>query len=102
IIVTLVLLRQSFRLTGMWSRVAHFLLLPLATGIVTAIALRYFAGQFLFEQSPHWWLVGVSYAMAAGAIFVVVVAVSRVGPHGAVCWRDLGTIVSRFLPVRVT
>jgi O-antigen/teichoic acid export membrane protein len=102
IVVTLVLLRQSFRLTGMWSRVAHFLLLPLATGIVTAIALRYLVGQFLFEQSPHWWLVGVSYAVAAGVIFVVVVAVSRVGPHGAVCWRDLGMIVSRFLPVKVT
>jgi O-antigen/teichoic acid export membrane protein len=102
IVVTLVLLRQSFRLAGMWSRVAHLLLLPLATGIVTAIALRYFVGQFLFEQSPHWWLVGVSYAVAAGMIFVVVVAVSRAGPHGAVCWRDLGTILSRFLPVKVT
>jgi O-antigen/teichoic acid export membrane protein len=102
IAVTMVLLRQSFQLTGMWSRMAHFVLLPLGTGIVTAIALRYFVGPFLFEQSPHWWLVGVSYAVAAGVIFVVVVAVSRAGPHGAVCWRDLGMIAGRFLRVKVT
>jgi O-antigen/teichoic acid export membrane protein len=98
IVVTMVLLRQSFSLTGMWPRMAHFVLLPLATGIVTAIALRYFAGEKLFEQPPHWWLVGLSYGMAAGIIFVVVVAVSGIGPYGATCWRDMRAIAGRFLP----
>jgi hypothetical protein len=23
------------------------------------------------------------------------------GPYGAVCWRDLGVIANRFLPVRI-
>ena len=101
IIVTTVLLRQSFRVVDVWPRVAHFVLLPLGAGIVTAIALRYLIGQRLFDQTPHWWLVGVSYGIAAGIIFVVVVVVSRIGPYGAVCWRDLRAVVNRFVPVRL-
>jgi O-antigen/teichoic acid export membrane protein len=102
VVVTMVLLRQSFSLVGMWLRAVHFVLQPLATGIMTAIALRYFAGERLFDQAPHWWFVGVSYGVAAGIIFVVIVAVSRAGPYGAVCWRDLGVIIGRLLPVKVT
>ena len=56
----------------------------------------------LFDQAPHWWYVGGLYCLAAGIIFVVVVAASRVGPHGAACWRDLRVIASRFLPVKAT
>jgi hypothetical protein len=85
----------------MWSRVVHFVLLPLATGVATALVLRYLAGDRLFDVAPHWWYVGGSYGLAAGIIFVVVVTVSRLGPHGAVRWRDLGVIASRFLPVKV-
>jgi O-antigen/teichoic acid export membrane protein len=101
IVVTMSLLRQSFGLVGMWPRMAHFVLLPLGTGIVTAIALRYFAGERLFEQPPHWWLVGGSYGVAAGIIFVVVVAVSTIGPYGETCWRDMQVIARRFLPGKV-
>jgi O-antigen/teichoic acid export membrane protein len=96
--VTMSLLRQSFGLAGMWSRVAHFVLLPLGTGILTAIGLRYLAGERLFEQAPHWWFVGVSYGVAAAIIFVVVVAVSTIGPYGETCWRDIRAIAGRFLP----
>jgi O-antigen/teichoic acid export membrane protein len=103
IVVTMILLRQSFSAADMWSRVAHFVLLPLATGIATALALRYLAGDQLFDAAaPHWWYVGGSYCLAAGIIFVVVVAFARIGPHGATCWRDLGLIASRLLPVKVT
>jgi O-antigen/teichoic acid export membrane protein len=98
IVVTMVLLRQSFSLVGMWPRVASFVLQPLGTGIMTAIALRYFAGARLFDHAPHWWFIGVSYGLAAGIIFVVVVAVSRIGPYGQTCWRDLRLIAGRFLP----
>ena len=42
IVTTIVLLQQSFTIAGMWSRVAHFVLLPLGTGIVTALVLRHF------------------------------------------------------------
>jgi O-antigen/teichoic acid export membrane protein len=101
IAVTTILLRRSFDLRDVWSRVAHFVLQPLATGIVTALVLRYIAGQGLFDQVPRWWLVGILYGGAASIIFVVVAAVSRLGPYGAVCWRDLAVIANRFLPVRI-
>jgi O-antigen/teichoic acid export membrane protein len=98
IVVTMALLLQSFSLAGMWPRVAHFVLLPLGTGIVTAIALRYFVGERLFDQAPHWWFVGASYVVSAGIIFVVVIAISSIGPYGRTCWRDLRLIAGRFLP----
>jgi O-antigen/teichoic acid export membrane protein len=102
IIVTTVLVRQSFKVTDVWPRVAHFVFLPLGTGILTAMALRYLFGQRLSDQTPHWWFVGAAYGIAAGIIFVVVVAVSRIGPYGALCWRDLRAVVRRFVPVRLT
>ncbi|MCK1271808.1 MULTISPECIES: oligosaccharide flippase family protein [unclassified Bradyrhizobium] len=102
IITTILLLRRSFSIAGIWSRVAHFVLLPLGTGIATALALRFALRDALFDQMPHWWYVGVLYGVAASVIFVVVVIASRVGPHGAVCWRDLRVIVNRFLPVKAT
>ncbi len=98
IVVTISLLLQSFSLAGMWPRMAHFVLLPLGTGIVTAIALRYFVGERLFDQAPHWWFVGTSYVVSAGIIFVVVIAISSIGPYGRTCWRDLRLIAGRFLP----
>ena len=97
-VVTVILMRQSFDLADIWSRVAHFVLLPLGTGIVTALALRYFAGDRLFDVATNWWYVGGSYGVAAGIIFIFVVAVSRAGPYGAVCWGDLAVIAKRFLP----
>jgi O-antigen/teichoic acid export membrane protein len=99
-VITMILLRQSFDLADMWPRVAHFVLLPLATGIATALALGYLAGGQLFDQAPRWWYLGGSYCLAAGIIFVVVVSVSRFGPYGDGCWRDLRLIASRFLPIR--
>ena len=98
IVVTMVLLRRSFKVTDAWLRVAHFVLQPLGTGILTAIALRYFFAEQLFEQASHWWFVGISYGASAATIFVVVAVVSRIGPYGAICWRDLGAIASRFPP----
>ena len=101
IVTTVILLRQSFSLAGLWSRVAHFVLLPLGTGIVTALVLRLSVQDRLFDQAPHWWYVGCLYCLAASIIFIVVVTTSRAGPHGAVCWRDLRVIAGRFLPVKV-
>jgi O-antigen/teichoic acid export membrane protein len=101
IVVTMFLLRQSFTLASMWPRVAHFVLLPLGTGILTAVALRYVVAERLFDQAPHWWLIGGSYGVAAGIILVVVVAVSTIGPYGETCWRDIRAIAGRFLPGNV-
>jgi O-antigen/teichoic acid export membrane protein len=102
ITVTVTLLRQSFNIADIWSRVGHFVFLPLGTGIATALALRYLAGAQLFDVAPRWWYVGGSYGLAAAIIFVVVVLVSGLGRYGAVCWRDLSMIASRLLPVKVT
>ena len=101
IVITMVLLRQIVSLVGVWPRIFHLVLLPLATGIVTALALRHLAPARLFDQAPHWWFVGVCYAAAAGTIFVVVVAISRVGPYGDTCWRDIRAIAGRFLPAGI-
>jgi O-antigen/teichoic acid export membrane protein len=100
IVMTTILLRRSFSHTGMWSQVAHFVWLPLGSGIVTALVLRHLISDRLFDGPPHWWLVGGFYGLSAGIIFVVVIAASGVGPHGAACWRDLRAIASRFLPIR--
>jgi O-antigen/teichoic acid export membrane protein len=102
IVATIILLRQDFNFAGMWPRVAHFVLLPLVTGVVTALVLRHFIDGRHFDEAPLWWYVGGLYGLAAGVIFVVVVFVSGLGPHGAACWRDLRVIASRFLPVKAT
>jgi O-antigen/teichoic acid export membrane protein len=101
-VTTAILLRQSFDLADMWSRITHFIVLPLGAGIATALALRYLAGNQLFDVALRWWYVGGSYGAAAGIIFIVVVAVSQAGPYGAVCRGDLAMIVRRFLPTRAT
>jgi O-antigen/teichoic acid export membrane protein len=97
IAVTTLLLRRSFELPQLWSRLFHLVLQPLGTGIATAIGLRYFFADRLFDHAPRWWFVGVSYGAAAGIVFVVVVTVSCMGPYGETCWRDLRLIASRFL-----
>jgi O-antigen/teichoic acid export membrane protein len=102
IVVTMTLLRRSFDLADIWPRVGHFVLLPLGTGIATALALRYVASGPLFQGTPSWWYVGAAYGLAAGIIFVVAVGVSRIGLYGDACWRDLRLIASRFLPFKVS
>ena len=101
-VTTTVVLRRSFTHAGMWSQVAHFVWLPLATGIVTALVLRNFIGGGLSDRYPHWWYVGSLYGSAAVIIFVIAVAVSLIGPHGSACWRDLRVVAGRFLPVKAT
>lgn len=102
LIVTVVLLRRSFDIPDLGRRIAHFVLLPLAAGIATALTLRYLAGSQLFDTAPRWWYVGGSYCLAAGIIFAVAAAVSRIGTYGEVCWRDLRLIASRFLSIKVS
>jgi O-antigen/teichoic acid export membrane protein len=102
IVITMTLLRRSFDVADIWPRVGHFVLLPLATGIATALALRYVAGGQLFQGTPGWWYVGAAYCLAAAIIFVVAVGVSRIGFYGDACWRDLRLIASRFLPFKVS
>jgi O-antigen/teichoic acid export membrane protein len=102
IVITMTLLRRSFDVADIWPRVGHFVMLPLATGIATALALRYVAGGQLFQGTPTWWYVGTAYCLAASIIFVVAVSVSRIGLYGDACWRDLRLIASRFFPFKVS
>ncbi len=97
---TVVLLRRGFNLAGMWSRVVHLVLMPLCVGIATALAIRYLVRDMQFDRAPAWWYVVALYLLAAGIIFVVAVAASRLGPHGPACWRDLRIIAGRFLPLK--
>jgi O-antigen/teichoic acid export membrane protein len=97
---TVVLLRRSFRLAGSWSRVLHFVLMPLAIGIATALALRYGLYRALPDLGPSWWSVAIVASLSAATIFVVAVAASQLGPYRTVCRRDLGAIVGRFLSLK--
>ncbi|MDE5452984.1 oligosaccharide flippase family protein [Bradyrhizobium sp. CSA112] len=99
-VTTMILLRRGFSLTGMWSRLVHFVLMPLGAGIATALALRYGFRVAQLDQALGWWYVVGVYLLAAGIVFVVAVAVSQVGPYGAACWRDLRVIAGRFLPLK--
>lgn len=99
-LITMILLRRRFSLTGMWSRMIHLVLVPLGVGIAAALAMRYGFRNAQFDDALGWLYVLVDYLLAAGVIFVVAVAASWVGPHGAACWRDLRVIASRFLPLK--
>lgn len=99
-ITTVVLLRRTFKLPGLWSRMLHFVLIPLAVGIAVALVLRVQFGHAVFDHTPSWWYVISFYVASAAAIFVAAVAASQLGPYRAVCWRDLSAIVTRFLPLR--
>lgn len=99
-VTVVILLRRHFGLAGMRLRLTHFVLMPIGIGIATALALRYGFRNAQLDQAIGWWYVGGCYLLAAGIIFVVTVAVSRAGPHGAACWRDLRVIASRFLPLK--
>ncbi len=99
-VTTMILLRRRFSLNDMGSRVVHFVLMPLGLGIAIALALRYGYRGAQLDHALGWWYVVGLYLMAAGIIFVVAVAASRVGPYGAACWRDLRVVASRFLPLK--
>lgn len=99
-VTTVFLLRRTFEVPGIWSRVVHFVLTPLGVGIATALALYSRLGHVSFDHAPSWWYVVSLYAVSAAAIFVATVAASQLGPYRAVCWRDLRAIVSCFLPFK--
>lgn len=102
IVTTALLLANTFDDTGVWSRVAHLVVAPLLTGIVTALLLRHFMSEGLLDRVAHWWHVGVLYGLAAAIIFAAVVAASQIGPYGRACRRDLHAIAQRFSPVRAS
>ncbi|WP_249144352.1 lipopolysaccharide biosynthesis protein [Bradyrhizobium lablabi] len=97
---TVLLLRQTFHLAGMWPRVLHFVLMPLGVAIATALTLRYALDHASILLAPSWWNVGIVASLSAATIFVAAVAASQLGPYRAVCWRDLCAIVGRFLPLK--
>ncbi|MBR1257965.1 oligosaccharide flippase family protein [Bradyrhizobium sp. AUGA SZCCT0240] len=101
-VTTMILMRRRFSLTGVWPRIAHFVLMPLGAGIATALALRYGFRWAQLDYALGWWYVLGGYILAGGIIFVVVVAVSQIGPYGDACWRDLRVIAGRFLPHKAT
>jgi len=99
-VTTVLLLQRTFRVSGIWPRVVHFVLMPLAVGVAVALVLRSQFGHASFDHAPSWWYVVSLYVASAAAIFAAAVAASQLGPYRAVCWRDLRVIVSRFLPFK--
>jgi O-antigen/teichoic acid export membrane protein len=100
LVTILALMRGTFGRTEIWPRIAHFAVVPLATGIAVALLLRHVVNEMSVCPDPHWWCVGALYPLAAVIILVTVVAVSQVGPFGAICRRDLRSIMLRFAPAR--
>ncbi|WP_249149885.1 lipopolysaccharide biosynthesis protein [Bradyrhizobium liaoningense] len=94
-----VLLRRSFDLDDMGARVLHFVLMPLGSGIATALVLRYGLERVAPDLGPSWWSVVVVGALSAATILAVAVAASQLGPYRTVCRRDLRAIIGRFLPL---
>lgn len=99
-IVMVWLMRSSFNLRDAGSRIAHFVVVPLATGALCALALRTGLTGVMNGHAEAWWQVVGLYGVSAGAIGIAVVVVSSLGPHGATCRRDLGRVVAHFLPAR--
>jgi O-antigen/teichoic acid export membrane protein len=100
IVVVTVLLRRSFNLPDIWTRVGHFVLLPIGAGLVSALLLRFSMREFDLGQSAVWWQVVGWYGLSAGVILATVVAFSSFGTYGEICRRDLLNIAMRFLPAR--
>ena len=100
IITVFSLLGTTFDRAKRWSRVFHFVLQPLLTGIVTALLLRLIVDRLFPTSALHWWAVGPLYGAAAATIFVAVVAVSLLGPYGEVCRRDLLSVWRRLSSLR--
>ncbi|MBR1243007.1 hypothetical protein JQ620_23140 [Bradyrhizobium sp. AUGA SZCCT0274] len=94
------LLRRSFALPDIGLRVWHFVLMPIGVGVVGAILLRVWITTYGIDQGAALWEVAGYYVLSAAAILMAVIAVSSIGPYGAICRRDLYRIVTRFLPAR--
>lgn len=97
-VVMTLLLRRSFALPDIGLRVWHFTLMPIGVGVVGAILLRIWITSYGVGQGAAWWEVAGYYVLSAAAILTAVIAVSSIGPYGAICRRDLYRIITRFLP----
>lgn len=98
-VVMTILMRRSFILQGASSRIAHFVLIPLVVGAVTALALREALSETIGIYTVAWWQLLAWYSLSVCIVSMVVVAVSSLGPHGAVCRGDLRRIACHFLPM---
>ncbi|MGY2937420.1 O-antigen/teichoic acid export membrane protein [Bradyrhizobium sp. GM6.1] len=98
-VIIVFLLRRSFKLADIWSRVVHSVLMPLGIGIGTALALRYGLGASL-QLAPSWWSVGAVSSLTGATIFLVAIAASQLSPYRTACRQDLRAIASRFLPLK--
>jgi len=77
IFTTTILLRRGCSHAGLWAQGRPFrLACPLGSGIVPALVLApdFHHAGFFSSQAPHWWTGGGSICLAAGLVFVVVVA----------------------------
>lgn len=98
-VVMTILMWRSFNLRGASSRIAHFVLIPLVMGAVTALGLREALSETISAHTNAWWQLLAWYGLSMCVVSGLVVAVSSLGPHGAVCRSDLRRVVRHFLPL---
>lgn len=98
-IVMVWLMRRSFPFKGTGSRIVHFVLMPLAVGALSALALRAGLAEVMEGRATAWWQVAAWYGVSVALVGAAAIAVASLGPAGATCRRDLGRIVAHLLPV---
>lgn len=98
-IVMVWLMQRSFSLKDAGSRIVHFVLMPLAVGALSALALRAGLADVMEGHATMWWQVVAWYGFSAGLVGAAVIAAASLGPAGATCRRDLGRIAAHLLPV---
>lgn len=98
-IVMVWLMRRSFPFKGIGSLIVHFVLMPLAVGALSALALRAGLAEVMEGRAVAWWQVAAWYGVSATLVGAAAIAVASLGPAGATCRRDLGRIVAHLLPV---
>lgn len=94
-------MRRSFNVYQVNSRITHFVIMPLVVGVFCALGLRCVVAHVIAGRLMVWWQVVGSYAASAVVIGGAVVIAASLGPHGRICRRDLWRIVTHFMVPRV-
>jgi O-antigen/teichoic acid export membrane protein len=98
LLAMVILLMQRFEFADAWQRILHYLLMPIAVGVIAALVLR----SALAGHPPWaWWMVAGWYGACVGLIFGAVVVAGIWGKFGRSCRQDLLFVARRIMPLKV-